>query len=480
MSSIILSTLNARYIHPSLGIRYIYANMAELQEQTNIVEYNIKDSPIELAQKILLLSPDIIGFGVYIWNINQITEILSIIKIVNPKIKIILAGPEISYGYEDTTIYKYADHIITGEADLEFYTLFKKIINKNQKIPKVIDGFIDDLSKIILPYEYYSKEDIDNKFIYVETSRGCPYLCQFCLSSNTKSVKKFDIDLVLKEINKLWEKGARRFKFVDRTFNLPTIEYLKVMNFFLEKNENHFMIHFEIVPETLSKEMKNLILKFPAETIQFEIGFQSFNPEICERIDRKYDFDKADENLNFLINKTSAHLHTDLIIGLPGEDLRSISHGFNRLLAYGPNEIQVGILKRLKGASIDKHTKIFSMIYNPNPPYEILQNSTINFEQLSQLKRFARYWDLYYNSHNFNNSLNILLGVFSPFHEFLSFSNWLYEKLGRTHEISLENQAKMLFEYFKNTNLTHEDYKETIKQDYMRKPGRTIPKFLRN
>ena len=217
MKKIILTTLNSRYTHSSLGLRYLYANLKELQEEAAILEFSINDALQTIAEKLLFHMPDFIGIGVYIWNATEVHELIHILKKIAPQITIILGGPEVSH--EPFRVnFDVADFIIQGEGDIAFYELCRNIIDKNPPQSKIIKTSAPKLKELELPYKYYTDDDIKNRYIYVEVSRGCPFECQFCLSSMDERVRAFDLDAVLAEFELLWSRGARNFKFVDRTF----------------------------------------------------------------------------------------------------------------------------------------------------------------------------------------------------------------------------------------------------------------------
>ncbi|RYE73517.1 MAG: DUF4080 domain-containing protein, partial [Oxalobacteraceae bacterium] len=283
--------------------------------------------------------------------------------------------------------------------------------------------------------------------LYVEASRGCPFKCEFCLSSLDKTAWAFDLQQFLAELEKLHARGARLFKFVDRTFNLNVKTSLAIMQFFLDKLEAHpddpVYAHFEVVPDHLPDALKEGIMRFPPGTLQFEIGIQSFNPEVQALVSRRQNNDKAADNIRWLCAHSQAHLHVDLIAGLPGEDLESFARGFDRLLSLKPHEIQFGILKRLRGTPIIRHTQDFGMVYDPHPPYTILANDRIDFATMQRLVRFARYWDLVANSGRFAHTLEMVLGA-SPFANFMALSDWLYENTDATHRIALDRLAGLV------------------------------------
>jgi len=449
--TILLTTLNARYAHASLGLRYLLANMEALQSQTQIHEFVIGARSTDIVEKILAYrQPDqafIVGFGVYIWNVVEITQVVAILKRVAPDVVIILGGPEVSHETNNQEIIRLADFVITGWGDVSFPALCEQIINGPQPLMKVHAGLQPPMSEIKLPYALYSDQDIRHRTLYVEASRGCPFKCEFCLSALDKTAWPFDIDAFLVEMENLYQRGARLFKFVDRTFNLNIKTSLKIMQFFLDKlaaaPHDPVFAHFEVVPDHLPDALKEGIQKFPDGTLQFEIGIQSFNPEVQSLISRKQNNDKAAENIRWLCEHSHAHLHVDLIAGLPGETMESFAAGFNKLVALGPHEIQFGILKRLRGTPIIRHTETYQLAFDPLPPYTILANKDVPFASMQRLVRFARYWDMVANSGRFANTLPVMLGE-TPFEHFMAFSDWIYANTDATHRIALDRLAGLV------------------------------------
>src|SRR3954471_8308698 len=348
--TILLSTLNARYTHASLGLRYLLANMGELQEQTRLQEFVIGAKTTEIVERILAHSPRIVGFGIYIWNVEESTKVVAMLKRVAPHVTVVLGGPEVSYESSEQEIVKLADYLITGWGDVTFPKLCGEILHGPKPLMKVHAGVQPPMAEIAMPYSLYTDEDIAHRTIYVEASRGCPFKCEFCLSALDKTAWPFALDTFLAELESLHARGARLFKFVDRTFNLNIKTSLKIMQFFLDKLEANpddpVYAHFELVPDHLPDALKEGISKFPPGALQFEIGIQSFNPEVQTLVSRKQDNQNAADNIRWLSNNSTAHLHVDLIAGLPGEDMASFGRGFDQLWALGPDEIQFGILKR--------------------------------------------------------------------------------------------------------------------------------------
>ncbi len=477
---IILSTLNSRYTHSSLALRYIHANLDELQKDSKILEFSINDALQSVAEKILCERPDIIGLGTYIWNASETKELIHIIKQVSPETIIVLGGPEVSH--EPFRVnFSDADYIIQGEGDIAFYELCKELkeSKRSEKQTKIIKQNTPKLKELKLPYEYYTDDDIKNRYIYVEISRGCPFECEFCLSSMDERVRSFDIDKTLQEFQKLWDRGARAFKFVDRTFNINIKSANKILDFFLQKEPPYFA-HFEVIPDHFPTSIKEKIQKFPHGALQLEIGIQTLNLEVAKNISRDLKLDKIKENIAFLEQDTHAHIHLDLIVGLPGETLESFGKNLDELVSLSSCEIQIGILKKLSGTYINRHDIEEGMVYSDYPPYDILKNNLLSFEDIQIMKRFARFWDLTYNSGNFKNSIKLLWENSSVYKEFYDFSMWIYTQTDSTYKISLIRLGELLFTYLKDMKkLEPETTAELMLKDMMKLKGRSIPKYLK-
>ncbi|WP_114325839.1 B12-binding domain-containing radical SAM protein [Candidatus Colwellia aromaticivorans] len=438
---IVLATLNARYFHTSFGLRYLYANLKELQGCCEIKEFIIQTRAIDIVEQILASKPDIVGFGVYIWNIVETTDVVNLLKVIAPEIKVVLGGPEVSYETQQQAIVGCADYVLTGAADLSFYQLCKDIINKTPPDRKIIQSKLVPLEEIASPYQYYTDEDLKHRLLYVEASRGCPFKCEFCLSSLDKASTPFELTSFLEQMEILYQRGARNFKFIDRTFNLNINTTMQIMQFFLDRMTDDLYLHFEVVPDHLPRKLKELLTLFPEGSLQFEIGIQTFNTEVQANISRKQNNAKSKDNLIWLKDNTHAHIHADLIFGLPGETFDTFKDSFNQLYHCRPHEIQMGILKRLKGSPIIRHTEAFDLRFNPLPPFNILSTDRVSFTTMQRINRFARYWDMIGNSGRFKYSLPHILSD-EPFDDFMAITEWIFNKTGQIHKINL----KKLFE----------------------------------
>ncbi len=477
MSKIILTTLNSRYTHSSIGLRYLYANMQELQADTKILEFSINDALQTIAEKILLQEPSIIGIGVYIWNVALVSELIHILKKVSPETLIVLGGPEVTH--EPFRVQLEANYIIQGEGDIAFYKLCSELLNVVKPSQRIIKMSMPSLKEIKLPYEFYTDEDIANRYVYVEVSRGCPFECEFCLSSMDEKVRAFDLDEVLSEFQKLWDRGARNFKFVDRTFNLNMKTANKILDFFLEKEPPYFA-HFEVIPDHFPASIREKIASFPHGALQLEIGIQTLNLEIANNISRQLKLDKIKENIRFLENETDAHIHLDLIVGLPGESLESFGNNLDELVSLSSCEIQIGILKKLSGTFINRHDIEHGMVYSDIPPYDILKNNQLSFNDIQTMKRFARFWDLTYNSGNFKRSVLLLWNNQSVYTNFYAFALWMYTQTDSTWKISLQRLGELLFIYLTEVKkLDKQAVSDEMLEDMMKLKGRAIPSYLK-
>ena len=469
MSEIVLTTLNAKYIHAAFGLRYLMANLGALRTRACLLEFDINQRPLDIAEVLLARAPRIIGFGIYIWNVTETLEVIVAIKRVSPQTTIILGGPEVSYELDTQPIVALADYVITGEADLKFAELCGQLLRGEPPRAKVIPAELPDITQLALPYDLYVDDDIAHRVIYIEASRGCPFTCEFCLSSLDIPVRQFPLEKLIPELRRLIDRGVKQFKFVDRTFNLNLNTSRSLLQLFLERYAPGMFFHFEMVPDRLPAPLRDVIAKFPPGALQFEVGIQTFNEQTGALIQRRQHYGRLEDNIRFLRGETGVHVHADLIVGLPGEAMESFAAGFDRLVALRPQEIQVGVLKRLRGTPISRHDQEWQMVYHANPPYEILQNKLIPFAAMQRLRRFAKYWDLVGNSGNFVESSPLLwmdelseprpgneiddhtrspsVRCGSPFAGFMAFSDWLFDQVGRTDSIALVRLMQLLFEF---------------------------------
>jgi len=464
-------------MHTAFGLRYLYANLAELKPQSKLLEFTIQELPINIVEQLLAEQPKIIGLSVYIWNVAEITKVVAMLKQVAPEVVIILGGPEVSHHPDVPAVTELADYVISGPGEVSLYMLCQQLLNGDRPTQKFIEGKAKALDDLILPYDYYDDDDIRNRLIYVEASRGCPFKCEFCLSALDKSVSAFPLKPFFEAMDKLLQRGVRNFKFIDRTFNLKVSTSISILEFFLDRMTDDLYLHFEVVPDNLADKLKDVLQRFPANSLQFEIGVQTFDPEIQNLISRKQNNDKTKENISWLRENTGAHLHTDLIFGLPSDTFENFGHSFDQLLALNPHEIQMGILKRLRGAPLNRHNEHYQLKFNPEPPYNILKTQDISFAEMQRVNRFARYWDMIGNSGRFSNTLPIILAG-RPFDRFMVLSDQIHKLAGSSWKIALKRLFEFLYivltEEFKHDI---NDVKHVLALDYARAKLKGLPAY---
>jgi hypothetical protein len=471
---ILIAAINARHSHASMGARCLLANMGDLRPQTELAEFTLQQSADEIARTIAARNPTILGLGIYIWNAARVTELLPLLRHKLPQLKIVLGGPEIAEPNSPAVsarppylshpvnpvrpvkmdIPDLADFLILGEGDLAFAALCRDLLASHPCPSASIRGCLrsppPDLAAIQMPYNEYTDTDLAHRLLYVESSRGCAMRCDYCVSANDSSVRFFPMPSLLVAFDKLLARGARQFKFCDRSFNLDIPRAIEILSFFLERLPSHpgLFLHFEMLPDRFPAELREILSRFPPRSLQLEIGLQSFNPAVLGTIRRPQNLDRAADNLRFLREHTHAWLHTDLIAGLPGETPDSFAAGFDRLYSLGPHEIQLGILKKLHGAPIARHDDEFAMRYNSAPPYEILSTRTWPAEHLARTARFAHYWDALINSGRFIPAAP-LIWKDSPsvFAAFLIFSDWMASRFPHDHGVPLLALVESVFDF---------------------------------
>ena len=459
MKDILLVAINAKWIHPSLALRLLKANLgSSLENRCDIIEFALRQPLREKTDPILTASPRILGLSVSIWNHLAVLELLKTLRDEWDAVKregssqrpvVVLGGPEVSYLPPESEIFKFADYCIRGEGETAFRELCQTILN-GQGVFVNREFYQVNTTEIKSGYRLYTDGDLSRKLIYVEASRGCPFRCEFCLSAvdvcaadacavvDSNRVREFPLETFLSEMEELIQRGAKTFKFLDRTFNLNIERSKKIIEFFLynineqiRQNKKPFVVHFEMIPSNFPPDLIDILARFPPNTLRLEIGIQTLNPEVSARIGRPSNPEQELKTLSLLVEKTNAILHVDLIAGLPGEGMESFGKGFDALWAVlngnGAKgiEIQLGILKLLPGAPIARHIKPFGMVFNPQPPYELIETADIPADDMDRIKNFARFWELIVN----RSLLDI--GPSRVFNRFLLLSDYLFARFGR-------------------------------------------------
>lgn len=481
---VLLTTLNAKYIHTNLAIRYLKNVVKDQDVEVNIAEFTINNSKEYIIREIYKMQPDIIGFSCYIWNIEMIHQIIRQLKKIMPEIIILLGGPEVSFDAKDIMKQNDAiDLIIIGEGEETFSKLIHAL-KRNEDYSKIDalafrakgDVFVNeycppmmDMERIPFPYE---NETIDpEKIIYYESSRGCPFHCQYCLSSSYSGVRFRPLELVKREIRYFIEKEVKQVKFVDRTFNANKNYAMEIMGFILQHNRGKTNFHFEVTADLIDDDMLDFLSTIPVGLFQFEIGIQTTNEETLEAIQRKMNFNRLKEVVKRISNTRNIHQHLDLIVGLPKEDYFSFRKSFNDVFSLKPEKLQVGFLKLLKGSGIRNDAMKYGYIYDEEPPYEVLENGALTFGEIMKLKGIEEMVEIYWNSRMFNSSIEAIIESHynNPFKFFEDLWNY-WEGKEYHHQSHGRNKLYEIlidfYEYYSFENIYA--FKEILKFDYIK------------
>lgn len=478
---ILLTTLNTKYVHTNIALRYLYKTIKDDVEAIK-KEYSINDQIEKIISDITDYKPDILAFSVYIWNVELIFKISENIKNIYPNIKIIFGGPEVSYNSKELIEkHNFIDYICLGEGEETFpnlikfikgekdYNLLKNITYKENG--NIIEGslaIVEDTTKI--PKICKSiVDEYDGKIVYIETVRGCPYNCSYCLSSTIKGIRPFEMTRVKEELKILIDKEVTLIKFVDRTFNYDKKRALEIWNFILENNISS-QFHFELSAHLIDEEMFEFLKTVPKDVFKFEIGVQSTNFETIKAINRTTDFKLLSNIVKQLSDLKTISLHLDLIAGLPYEDINSFKQSFDDVYNLNPTELQLGFLKMLSGTKIKNEQNKFNYVYTTYPPYEVLRNDFVSYEDLKQLKKIEEVLEFYYNSRRFEKSLEHVLKNYSSPYKFYSELAIYYENNGCfKRKISTEEQYDILANFYKE-NFEESEYEifvQYLKYDFV-------------
>ena len=410
--SIGLITLNAKFIHSSLALRYLRnASRNAGYQNVWIREFIINQPAWKIAAEVQKLQPEVLGVGIYIWNRSQSLELIERLQKQMPHLKIVVGGPEVSFEEEGSLAYP----IISGEGEkkwVEFLDLTRKNESPSDEVLKRWQTYGTDLPELIPAYLEEDFPQLKNRIVYFETSRGCPYLCSFCLSALDKTVRYFDETTIQKQIKELITAGIEKIKFVDRTFNLKPSRMQKLMQWLTQFKGNEF--HFEVVGDILTPEILDFLETVPPGMFQFEIGVQTTTESVQETIQRKQNNQKLFKTIQQLVEQDRIHFHCDLIFGLPGETLEHIKESFCQVMALRPHELQLGFLKFLPGAPINNLVEKHQYRYQSTPPYELISHQELSAKEVLYLKQFVDIFDRYYNSKRFRFSINALLEKMDP------------------------------------------------------------------
>lgn len=448
---ILLVGLNAKYSHTALAVYSIGAYLTEHGVKNFVAEYSVNDPYESVFYDILAQKPDIIGFSVYLWNVERVCRLGNDLKLALPNLKIFLGGPEAGYRNSFKNDFPFADKVIVGEGEAQVYTY----LTGNETA--------DAFPNLPFPYKTPLKK---GKTVYYEASRGCPYHCSYCISSLEKNLRFKPLEQVKEELRFLVAAGATKIKMIDRTFNVNPDAY-EIFKFVIEEGENTGF-HFEIKPELFSEKDFLLLESSPKGRIQFEAGLQSLNPETLTAICRKNDTNVAFSNIKRILAMGNIHLHLDLIAGLPYEDKQSFIDGFNRVYALRPHMLQLGFLKVLHGTQIGTEIEEYEMKYSPHPPYQVISTKWLSPFDLIELKTAEEALETFSNKGFFPSSLDYLWEVNNtkPYDIFLS----LGQALSKKPPLSHPHLFRLFYEWYVEQNLKNPDvFLEKLQEDFRRK-----------
>lgn len=429
---VLLVAVNAKYIHTSLSVRTLKA-YAE-SDDVEFAEYTINERASDILRDIYLRKCDAVLFSCYIWNVEMCLEIADMLKKVSPGTAVIFGGPEVSFDdVEYMEKYPFIDAVMRGEGEETFKEWLRSggrevnsmTVRSADRIVRLPDrALIDDINTIPFPYTEEDIEKNKDKLIYYESSRGCPFRCSYCLSSTTHSVRFRDMDTVKRELMFFIQHKVKIVKFVDRTFNADRTRAYELVKFLID-NASETTFHFEVAADLINDELLRLFETAPKGLFQLEIGVQSTNADTIRAIDRKTDFERIQNAVACIKEIGTVHIHLDLIVGLPNEDINSFKKSFDDVFALRPDALQLGFLKLLRGTKIRDEEEKYGYKYCSKPTYEVLGNDFMSYDDILLLKGVEEVFERYYNSGVFENAVEYLLKKYdSPFKLFEDL--WLY------------------------------------------------------
>ncbi|MFC2396172.1 MAG: DUF4080 domain-containing protein [Veillonella atypica] len=466
--NVVLSTLNSKFIHSSLALRYLKAYGEAHGQAYDIVEYTINMPVLHILSDITEHDIDVLGFACYIWNIEMTLHVVDMVKSVRPDIKIVLGGPEVSFTADELLERcPNIDYIVQGEGEEAFHALVTALHLGNDGLDPVIPGVrgrrdgsilgsleaveVSDLSTIPFPYTEEDMDDLEHKIIYYESSRGCPFSCQYCLSGNKNTVRFFPQERTLEELQWFIDHGVKQVKFVDRTFNCAPHHHRPLMEF-MRDSDTDMNFHLEMEPELMTQWETNILCETPPGRIQIEVGVQSTHKKTLDAINRYNDWPYIQKSIRPIIQAGRTHVHMDLIVGLPHEDFKRFGQSFNDLFSLQPHALQIGFLKLLKGSGV-RRMREYKYVADPLAPYEVLSTHVLPYDDVRFLKYFEDVFERFYNSERFRTTFGyigqqLIHGETDAFTYFCDMTRaWLKEG---NHKVNLKDidQIEFLYRFF--------------------------------
>ncbi|WP_372996745.1 B12-binding domain-containing radical SAM protein [Lutispora sp.] len=489
-----LIALNSKFIHSNLAVRYIRSYLNKKGIDANILEFSINDSFDKIIKHIYLSNSKVLAFSCYIWNREFIMKLGPSLKKIMPDSIIVLGGPEVSYDVESTMKGNpWIDYIIFGEGEETFYQFASHLLDKDKDI-KNIDGLAYNSNGMVyvnntrsplanldeIPFPYDNFNDLKNKIIYYETSRGCPFTCQYCLSSIEPGVRYFSLDRVYRDIDIFINNNVKQVKLVDRTFNCNKKRSVEIMEYILSKNGST-NFHFEISAKLIDSDFLNTVKKAPKGIFQFEIGVQSTNEDTLETITRNESFKEIRDNINKIIDLGNCHIHLDLIAGLPYEDIKSFEKSFNDVYSLKPQMLQLGFLKLLRGSKLRIDAEKHGILYNQHPPYEVLSTKWLSYDDVLDLKVIEELVEIFNNSSRFTRSLDYLMKEHynNPFVFFKELGCFYLENHAFDMPLKVSEHYELLYKFVSQKTEVTPLFNELIKFDFFKSTGNNMPSCIK-
>ena len=479
---VLFTAINAKFPHTNIAVRYFYY----LSKQYNNIdgefcEYTINNQKDIILQELIEKNVDVICFSCYIWNINIITDLCRCIRQVAPNIKLILGGPEVSFA-ENANSY-FCDYIVSGEGEIALFELLTSIdggLAPKERIIKCDRPF--DIN--LLPFPYQNElSSLNNRTLYYEASRGCPYKCAYCLSGSEHGIRFKSVEKIKSELQIFIDAGVRQVKFTDRTFNCDKKVCKEIWRFITDNYNGVTNFHFEVSADIIDEEMLDILKKMPKGLVQLEVGVQSTNPETLRAIRRYAKLDKIFDKVDIINGFGNIHLHLDLIAGLPFEDISSFRRSFNEVFAHKPQQLQLGMLKLLKGSYMYSVYNNYAMKFRHYAPYEILETDVLPYRDVIKLKKVEEVVELYYNSGRFESMVYYLLSFYdTPFDFFFDLGHYYVECGHHIAPLSKDNQYNFLYDFSveKLKNIDYDLFANLCRYDIVRhERPRKIPHWAK-
>lgn len=497
-AKILLVGINAKFIHTNLAIRTLKANVGECQDMVMLAEYTINHQRAEILRGIYEKQPCAIGFSCYLWNIEYVLSIASDLKKIMPEVSIFAGGPEVSYHPEEVLEqYPFFDFIIVGEGERTFYE-YAKCLQKTEAVSaadyKKIKGIVYrdgtdyrrtdprlPMSMDDLVFPYSDLRGLENRILYYESIRGCPFSCSYCLSSIEKRVRIKSPEKTEQELDFFLANRVPQVKFVDRTFNCDREYAYRIWKYIGEHDNGITNFHFEIAGDLLREKDFDLLAKFRPGLVQFEIGVQSTNPDTIAAIRRTMKLDVLRNNIDKVRANRNIHQHLDLIAGLPYENYESFYHSFNEVYAMKPDQLQLGFLKVLTGSYMYEEREKHQIQYSSQPPYEVLSTKWLSYDDILSLKQVEDMVEVYYNSFQFTASMTYLEKFFAtPFDMYRELGNYYKEKQLFARKHSRIQRYEILWEFAEQYVSEKEIFRQIVTYDlYLRDYVKNPPAFVK-